>query len=153
MDALTEQKTAARREAFARRKAAKLAEPNAPEQAAERFLADFSVQPGEIVSGYRPIRTELDPTPLMLRLIGQGARLCVPVIEGEGVMGLARAFLLAGARAVVANRWPYSDADAFRLTGVLTEEIGRGASIGDALTAARRAQVASGGSIASWAVP
>jgi len=74
-----------------------------------------------------------------------------PVIEGEGVMGLARAFLLAGARAVVANRWPYNDEDAAQLTRVITAEIGRGSSIGDALTEARRAQAASGAPVASWA--
>jgi tetratricopeptide (TPR) repeat protein len=74
-----------------------------------------------------------------------------PVIEGEGVMGLARAFLLAGARAVVANRWPYNDEDAARLTKVIAAEVGRGASIGDALTEARRAHAASGAPVASWA--
>jgi 5-formyltetrahydrofolate cyclo-ligase len=38
-----------------------------------------------IAAGYRPIRSELDPTPLMLALLGAGCRLCVPVIEGRGL--------------------------------------------------------------------
>ncbi len=37
-----------------------------------------------IVAGYRPIRSELDPTPLMEALFSAGHRVCVPVIEGHG---------------------------------------------------------------------
>lgn len=82
-DGMTERKIAARRAAFARRKAAKAAAPEAVEQAAARFLAEVPFEEGEIVSGYRPIRTELDPTPLMLSLHERGLRLCVPVIAAE----------------------------------------------------------------------
>jgi 5-formyltetrahydrofolate cyclo-ligase len=38
-----------------------------------------------VASGFRRIRTELDPEPLMLALIEAGWRLCVPVIEGRGL--------------------------------------------------------------------
>jgi len=38
------------------------------------------LQPGEIVSGFLPIRSEADIRPLMARLAARGARLCVPVI-------------------------------------------------------------------------
>ncbi|MBB5572873.1 MULTISPECIES: 5-formyltetrahydrofolate cyclo-ligase [Rhizobium] len=37
-------------------------------------------QPGEIISGFLPIRSEVDIRPLMARLRERGARLCVPVI-------------------------------------------------------------------------
>jgi 5-formyltetrahydrofolate cyclo-ligase len=39
---------------------------------------------GAVVSGYAPIRNELDPTPLMLRLAADGARLALPVVLARG---------------------------------------------------------------------
>jgi 5-formyltetrahydrofolate cyclo-ligase len=39
---------------------------------------------GAVVSGYSPIRNEIDPAPLMLRLAAQGARLALPVITARG---------------------------------------------------------------------
>lgn len=41
-------------------------------------IIDF--EPGEIISGFFPIRSEADIRPLMHRLKGRGARLCLPVI-------------------------------------------------------------------------
>jgi CHAT domain-containing protein len=72
-------------------------------------------------------------------------------VEGEGILGLARAFLAAGARTVLANRWPYRDDHAAALTAAIAREIGRGKSIGDALTLARRAQVVAGAPAGAWA--
>jgi 5-formyltetrahydrofolate cyclo-ligase len=40
----------------------------------------FPVRPGSIVAGYSPIRSEIDPVPLMQNLAGHGARLALPVI-------------------------------------------------------------------------
>ncbi|NTF43136.1 5-formyltetrahydrofolate cyclo-ligase [Rhizobium sp. AC27/96] len=40
----------------------------------------IDVRPGTIVSGFLPIRSEVDIQPLMARLGERGARLCVPVI-------------------------------------------------------------------------
>ena len=37
-----------------------------------------------VISGYSPIRNEIDPMPLMLKLAGQGARLALPVINARG---------------------------------------------------------------------
>ena len=39
---------------------------------------------GLVVSGYSPIRNEIDPVPLMLKLAAQGARLALPVINARG---------------------------------------------------------------------
>jgi 5-formyltetrahydrofolate cyclo-ligase len=39
---------------------------------------------GMIVSGYFPIRNEIDPTPLMQKLAGQGARLALPCVNARG---------------------------------------------------------------------
>ena len=44
----------------------------------------FDVTAGMVVSGYSPIRSELDPTPLMLRLAAQGARLALPAVMARG---------------------------------------------------------------------
>ena len=79
-------KAAARKRAFAARKAAH-AEGAArrAEAAMARFLGAESPPAGTVVSGYRPIRTEIDPTPLMEALIARGHRVVVPVIEGAGL--------------------------------------------------------------------
>lgn len=37
-----------------------------------------------VVSGFLAIGEEIDPTPLMQRLIGEGYRICLPVMEGKG---------------------------------------------------------------------
>jgi 5-formyltetrahydrofolate cyclo-ligase len=39
-----------------------------------------AIMPGMVVSGYSPIRSEIDPTPLMHALAAQGAQLALPVI-------------------------------------------------------------------------
>jgi len=44
----------------------------------------FEITPGMIVSGYSPIRNEIDPAPLMIRLASLGARLALPVVNARG---------------------------------------------------------------------
>ena len=44
----------------------------------------FEMAPGAIVSGYSPIRSEIDPVPLMRALAGQGARLALPAVMARG---------------------------------------------------------------------
>src|SRR5688572_26468008 len=39
---------------------------------------------GMVVSGYSPIRNEIDPAPLMVKLAAQGARLALPVVNARG---------------------------------------------------------------------
>jgi len=41
-------------------------------------------RPGTIVSGFMPIKSEINPLPLMKALTGQGARLALPVSAGRG---------------------------------------------------------------------
>ena len=50
---------------------------------AERGLP-FKLAPGSIVSGYSPIRSEIDPTPLMVKLASEGARLALPCVTARG---------------------------------------------------------------------
>jgi 5-formyltetrahydrofolate cyclo-ligase len=44
----------------------------------------FAIAPDTIVSGYSPIRSEIDPVPLMQALAGQGARLALPAVMARG---------------------------------------------------------------------
>ncbi len=43
-----------------------------------------AIAPGIVVSGYSPIRSEIDPRPLMLKLAGHGALLALPAITARG---------------------------------------------------------------------
>lgn len=81
---ISEQKAAARKAAFARRKEAKAASPEADAAASKRLVDTLDCPPGAIVAGYRPIRTELDPTAAMVALLEQGAAICTPVVIGPG---------------------------------------------------------------------
>lgn len=49
-------------------------------QAAEHATHSLDFDPGTIVSGFFPIRSEIDPRPLMDQLRAKGARLCLPVV-------------------------------------------------------------------------
>jgi 5-formyltetrahydrofolate cyclo-ligase len=64
----------------------------ASEKLAARGLP-FEIAPGTIVSGYSPIRSELDPIPLMRKLAAQGGRLALPAILGRGKSLLFRAWV------------------------------------------------------------
>jgi 5-formyltetrahydrofolate cyclo-ligase len=44
----------------------------------------FDLVPGSIISGYSPIRSEIDPKPLMLKLADAGARLALPCVSARG---------------------------------------------------------------------
>jgi 5-formyltetrahydrofolate cyclo-ligase len=63
----------------------------AGEKLATRGLP-FEMAPGTIVSGYSPIRSELDPAPLMQKLAGQGAKLALPAVLARGKSLMFRAW-------------------------------------------------------------
>jgi 5-formyltetrahydrofolate cyclo-ligase len=65
--------------ALARRTALGEAERSAAAQAIAVRGLPFPVRAGSIVAGYSPIRSEIDPIPLMQHLAAQGARLALPV--------------------------------------------------------------------------
>jgi 5-formyltetrahydrofolate cyclo-ligase len=50
---------------------------------AERGLP-LPIAPGCVVAGYSPIRSEIDPAPLLRKLADQGARLALPAITARG---------------------------------------------------------------------
>jgi 5-formyltetrahydrofolate cyclo-ligase len=89
---LNEDKSAIRTTALARRNALP-ADTRA--DAAEAIAArDFPlvVQAGTIVSGYSPMRSEINPVPLMRKLAGAGAALALPVVQGRGKPLIMRAW-------------------------------------------------------------
>ncbi|MFN7093152.1 MAG: 5-formyltetrahydrofolate cyclo-ligase [Allorhizobium sp.] len=47
---------------------------------AEHASAALSIEPGIVVSGFFPIRSEADVRPLMAQLKARGARLCLPIV-------------------------------------------------------------------------
>jgi len=77
---LKTQKARARSEAQARRKAAHASGADATDY----LLEAISALPGTVVSGYSPIRTEIDPRPAMQALL-PARRIVMPVVEGPGL--------------------------------------------------------------------
>lgn len=82
-----EEKAALRAEALSRRDA--LAEAMRIETAlslathADAIAALIGLQPGMIVSGFLPIRSEIDARPLMSALRAKGAQLCLPAVVSK----------------------------------------------------------------------
>ena len=81
MDDLTAIKAAARKAAFARRKAAFDTRPAGAAGRLSEILAGYRGVP---LSGYMPIRTEIDPLPAMAEAAAHGP-VGVPVIQGAGL--------------------------------------------------------------------
>ncbi|ANM29311.1 hypothetical protein ABI59_06455 [Acidobacteria bacterium Mor1] len=71
-------------------------------------------------------------------------------VMGEGVVGLSHAFFQAGARAVIGGLWPLRDDETERLIDGMYAELARGASVVDALGAARRRALDAGEPAAAW---
>jgi len=74
-----------------------------------------------------------------------------PLLGGEGVQSLARAFLEAGAGAVVASLWRLEDRAAAEVLTGLARELGRGLRLSDALRRAQATARDGGMPPAGWA--
>ena len=78
-DAVSDLKSIVRKDALIRRDAMPAAERA---QAAEAIAArafPLAIEPGAIVSGFMPLKSEINPLPLMRKLAGAGAQLALPV--------------------------------------------------------------------------
>lgn len=73
------------------------------------------------------------------------------LLPSEGVLGLARAFFQAGARAVVGSLWPLRDDEASALMRELSRGISEGRSLSGALAQARAARIEAGAPTEAWA--
>lgn len=77
-------KAALRKALFAKRKAAH-EERATRDLAANARLPELIPEPeGLVIAGFRPIRTEIDPTQAMVAFHEAGARICVPVVIADG---------------------------------------------------------------------
>jgi 5-formyltetrahydrofolate cyclo-ligase len=96
-------KAALRAEALARRDAL----PAAARAAAAETIAarpfPVRVERGMIVSGFSPMKSEINPVPLMRRLADAGARLALPAIAGRGKPLIMRAW--AFGEALASGQW------------------------------------------------
>lgn len=81
MSDLTAAKEVARKAAYTRRKAAH--EPGGAVMAAARLLEFLEPHAGQTISGYMPIKTEIDPLDVMAKMVLSGF-VTVPVIEAAG---------------------------------------------------------------------
>ena len=85
-------KATLRREAMARRDALP---PEARKAAADTIAArkfPLAIAPGTIVSGFMPLKSEINPLPLLRKLADAGARLALPAVAGRGKALIMRAW-------------------------------------------------------------
>ena len=74
-----------------------------------------------------------------------------PVLQGAGVLGIARGFFQAGARAVVGSLYPLRDDEASKLVERLARHLATGASLATSLARARHEMAQAGAPAAAWA--
>jgi 5-formyltetrahydrofolate cyclo-ligase len=92
--AIAELKATLRREALARRDALPADVRAAAAQAIAARPFPVAVQPGTIVSGFMPLKSEINPLLLLRNLAQAGARLALPVVAGRGQPLIMRAYAI-----------------------------------------------------------
>jgi len=89
---VSDRKARIRQEALALRDAL----PPAVRAAAAESIAarpfPIRIEPGVVASGFSPMKSEINPVPLMRKLADNGARLALPVIAGRGKPLIMRAW-------------------------------------------------------------
>jgi len=96
-------KAALREQAIARRDALP---PKERQQSSEIIAArefPIAIAPGKIMSGFMPLKSEINPLPLMRKLAQAGARLALPVVAGRGKPLIMRAYAFGDE--LVAGQW------------------------------------------------
>ena len=96
-------KTGLRKTALARRDALPAAERQAAADAIAARPFPLAIKPGVIVSGFMPLKSEINPLPLMRKLAAAGARLALPVVAGRGQPLIMRAY--AFGEPLIAGVW------------------------------------------------
>jgi 5-formyltetrahydrofolate cyclo-ligase len=91
-DTITVQKERLRNEALARRDALPAVERQAAAACIAARAFPVPVPRGALVSGFMPMKSEINPLPLLKRLAGEGARLALPVVAGRGKPLIMRAW-------------------------------------------------------------
>ena len=105
-------KAALRTAALALRDALPAAERQAAAEAIATRGLPVEVTQGAIVSGFMPMKTEINPLPLLRKLAAAGAQLALPAIAGRGKPLIMRAWQVGGP--LKAGQWgirePMADA-------------------------------------------
>ena len=95
-DQIPRQKKLLRNESLARRDAL----PPTERQAAAEMIAmrkfPVAIARGVVVSGFMPMKSEINPLPLLKRLAAKGATLALPVVAGRGKPLIMRAWQFGG---------------------------------------------------------
>ena len=81
-----------RKTAFARRDALPAAERQAAAEAIAARPFPLPIARGMIVSGFSPLKTEINPLPLLRKLAAGGATLALPVVDGRGKPLIMRSY-------------------------------------------------------------
>lgn len=82
-----EQKRELRKQALARRDSLEVSwRVDASLAMAETLLSRIEFEPGSVVSGFWPMRSEVDVRPMMFGLAEKGARLCLPALLDKTIM-------------------------------------------------------------------
>ena len=87
-----QKKAELRRDAMARRDALPAEMRKAAAEAIAARTFPLPIAPGTIVSGFMPLKSEINPLPLMQKLAEAGAQLALPVIAGRGKPLVMRAW-------------------------------------------------------------
>src|SRR4026207_580351 len=85
-----------REQAFARRDALPADERAAAAEAIAARPFPVTVTTGMIVSGFSPMKTEINPLPLMRKAVQLGARLAPPAVSRRGERLIIRGYALSG---------------------------------------------------------
>jgi 5-formyltetrahydrofolate cyclo-ligase len=91
-DATLQMKAELRRAGQARRDALPAEMRKAVAEAIAARPFPLAIAPGMIVSGFMPLKSEINPLPLMRKLADVGARLALPVVAGRGMPLIMRAW-------------------------------------------------------------
>jgi 5-formyltetrahydrofolate cyclo-ligase len=103
VDTARAEKAKLRLRALARRDALPASERAAAAEAIAARPFPLPVAPGTVVSGFVPIRSEINPLPLMRRLAAAGAKLALPVVAGRGLPLVLRGYAFGDA--LVPGQW------------------------------------------------
>jgi 5-formyltetrahydrofolate cyclo-ligase len=91
-DSISELKSVVRKDALMRRDALPAPERAKAAEAIAARAFPLAIEPGQIVSGFSPLKTEINPIPLMRKLADAGAQLALPVVAGKGKPLVMRAW-------------------------------------------------------------
>ena len=85
-------KSELRRSALAKRDALPAPERAAAAETIAKRIFPVPIPASAVVSGYSPMKSELNPVPLMRMLSGLGAQIALPVVKGRGKPLIMRAW-------------------------------------------------------------